>query len=614
MKGKNSIRKRLVILLIILSISPLLLLGTILSWQSYLIQEKQAKDLQQEVSKRALNKIYSFIREQETILRVALKTNDVMKMNYEDLRRFFIKLRTYKDKNYKDVFDELTLLDGNGREIFRISRTAILTLNDLSNRSQSDEFIIPLLTRKTYYSPVDFNEETSEPFLTMSIPIINVRHDQVQGVLVSRLRLKFMWDIIAKVPVGERGVAYILDQDGRVIAHPNPSVVLRGTRYEKMDKYTGIRPGLNGTKVVMDCNQIQLGGQTFHIVTERPISEALKQTYRSLVLIGIFLLFTLSGAIALGFVVIRKIIRPIESLSQTARAITAGDLSRKSEISGNDEIGVLSKAFNTMTSQLVDTIDSLKQHIIERDSANRALKEKTDELQKLNEYLKKEIEEHKRTETALRESHERLLLVLDSLDSAVYVADMKTYEILFVNKYTRRDFGDIEGKICWQTFQSNQSGPCSFCTNNKLLTDKGEPAGVYRWEFQNTKNGRWYYIQDRAIYWVDGRIVRLEIATDITERKRMENDLNESREKYRKLIETANDAIFVAEVETGIIIDANSKAEKLIGRKRDEIIGMHQSELYPKEERSRYLEIFQKYGRQEISTTGELFIAHKDGG
>jgi len=125
----------------------------------------------------------------------------------------------------------------------------------------------------------------------------------------------------------------------------------------------------------------------------------------------------------------------------------------------------------------------------------------------------------------LKQSQEQLLTILDSLEAIVYVTDMKTNEILFINKYVRDIFGDIEGKICWQALQNDQTGPCHFCTNDKLLTPDGNPAGLYTWEFQNTVNGKWYHIHDRAIEWVDGRIVRLEIATDITERRTYEEKL-----------------------------------------------------------------------------------------
>jgi PAS domain S-box-containing protein len=134
------------------------------------------------------------------------------------------------------------------------------------------------------------------------------------------------------------------------------------------------------------------------------------------------------------------------------------------------------------------------------------------------------------TTKELRASRERLYTVLDSIDAAVYVADMGTREILFANKVLRDLFGDVVGQLCWQALQVGQSGPCDFCTNDKLLDSDGEPGGVYSWEFQNTANGRWYEIRDRAIRWVDGRIARLEIAIDITDRKRAQERIQRDSE------------------------------------------------------------------------------------
>jgi PAS domain S-box-containing protein len=136
-----------------------------------------------------------------------------------------------------------------------------------------------------------------------------------------------------------------------------------------------------------------------------------------------------------------------------------------------------------------------------------------------------------------------LLNVLDSLDAAVYVTDIKTHELIFINQYIRNIFGDIEGKTCWQVLQSGQSGPCNFCTNDKLIDSEGKPKDVYQWEFQNTINGRWYDIRDRAIEWMDGRIVRLEIATDITDRKTMEQTLSGQKEFLKNIFNSIQDGI-----------------------------------------------------------------------
>jgi len=137
----------------------------------------------------------------------------------------------------------------------------------------------------------------------------------------------------------------------------------------------------------------------------------------------------------------------------------------------------------------------------------------------------RDMTRRKITENRLKNSHKVLINVLDGIDAIVYVADLQSYEILYVNKHTRNIHGDIRGKICWEALHGRSSGPCDFCTNEKLLTPEGEPGDVHHWEFNNKKNGRWYDIRDRAIEWIDGRVVRLEIATDITELKEAEEML-----------------------------------------------------------------------------------------
>ena len=140
-----------------------------------------------------------------------------------------------------------------------------------------------------------------------------------------------------------------------------------------------------------------------------------------------------------------------------------------------------------------------------------------------------DVTERKRAVAAIQESHERLLTILESLDAIVYVADMETHEVLFANNYAQKVFGNVAGTVCWDTFQKGKDGPCKSCTNDKLLTADGKPAGVCTWEFQNTVTGKWFDIRDRAIPWVDGRMVRLEIAADITARRRMEEELIKSQ-------------------------------------------------------------------------------------
>lgn len=135
-------------------------------------------------------------------------------------------------------------------------------------------------------------------------------------------------------------------------------------------------------------------------------------------------------------------------------------------------------------------------------------------------------------------SYRSIATILDSLDALVYVADFETHELLFINAYGRAIWGDVQGKTCWQTLQAGQTGPCAFCTNDRLLDSRGRSTGVFVWEFRNTVNQRWYQCRDQAIPWVDGRLVRLEVATDISDRKSAEEQLKEAKELAERLAHT----------------------------------------------------------------------------
>ncbi|WP_418141229.1 GGDEF domain-containing protein [Marinobacter sp. MA] len=127
---------------------------------------------------------------------------------------------------------------------------------------------------------------------------------------------------------------------------------------------------------------------------------------------------------------------------------------------------------------------------------------------------------------------EGLRAVLDNLDALVYVSDLETHDLLYMNAYGRKIWGSIDGRKCWEVLQDSAS-PCDFCTNHLLIDAEGTPSPPHIWEFQNRLDQRWYQCRDQAIPWIDGRLVRLEIATDITERKVMELALKEAHEKAR---------------------------------------------------------------------------------
>ena len=154
--------------------------------------------------------------------------------------------------------------------------------------------------------------------------------------------------------------------------------------------------------------------------------------------------------------------------------------------------------------------------------------DENNEIVQVVEHLR-DISKEKQAEMQLRESHERLIAVLNSIDATIYVADMDTREIIFMNRHMIESFGkDSTGDICWKAFR-NASGPCLHCTNDKLIDENKNPTGVCVWQGHNPVTGKFYVNHDRAIQWTDGRIVKLQVATDITDHKNMEEQLRQAQ-------------------------------------------------------------------------------------
>ena len=190
-----------------------------------------------------------------------------------------------------------------------------------------------------------------------------------------------------------------------------------------------------------------------------------------------------------------------------------------------------------------------------------------------------DITAEKRDEEALRRSHQTFLMVLDGIDATIYVADMETYEILFMNKCMIDAFGaDLTGRICHEVFR-RESSPCGHCTNDQLMDADGNPTSACAWETKNPITGKWYINYDRSILWVDSRMVRLQIATDITERKLAEMSIRESEEKFSKAFEKAPLLMTISSIDDGTYLDVNEKFIEVSGFEREEVIGKTSVEL-----------------------------------
>ena len=113
--------------------------------------------------------------------------------------------------------------------------------------------------------------------------------------------------------------------------------------------------------------------------------------------------------------------------------------------------------------------------------------------------------------------------ILDNLQELVYIADMETYELLYYNRALAEEFHipqRLHGK-CYEILQGRRD-PCPFCTNGKLSQD-----GCYVWKFYNQLVGRHFLLSD-SICEFNGRQVRTEIASDITEHVLLQEQLDKN--------------------------------------------------------------------------------------
>lgn len=134
------------------------------------------------------------------------------------------------------------------------------------------------------------------------------------------------------------------------------------------------------------------------------------------------------------------------------------------------------------------------------------------------------------SERKLIRSREVLQIISDNIENIIYVSDVYTHELVFLNKTMADTLGlvsdQLVGKICWKTLQSNQEGPCTFCPVPRMLEEGyGENGQTYTWEFENTVTNKWYLLKDSIVEWTDGRKVHIETATEITHQKLYEERL-----------------------------------------------------------------------------------------
>jgi signal transduction histidine kinase/CheY-like chemotaxis protein len=266
---------------------------------------------------------------------------------------------------------ELSLLDDQGREQLRLSRQAMDRVGGNTDFS-ADERFKEAIVNKIYYGPVKFRHGT-EPFMTLAVA--GARRDA--GVSVVEVNLTFIWDVVNQIHVGRTGKAYVVDAGGRLIAHPDISLVLRNTDLSQLAQ---VRSALTGAEAAdkQAVTALDASGErvlaayakatplNWFVFVELPEREANEPLYAAIARSSIIVLGGLVLALLAALLLARRMVVPIQLLTAGAARIGAGALDHRITIQTGDELEKLGEQLNEMATQLQGSYATLERKVEER--------------------------------------------------------------------------------------------------------------------------------------------------------------------------------------------------------------------------------------------------------
>jgi len=329
---------------------PLLVAGGSEAWFGHRDQKARLNDLLEVEARSAAAKIQDFldgIRDQ-LAWTVQLPWSDSA-----DERR---RLDAFRLLRQVPAVVSLALVDATGRERIFVSR---LGLNKVEGGA--DHSVSPALQNVrpggVWYGPVTFHGG-SEPFLT--IAVAGTR--SAVGVAVAEVNLKLIWDVISAIRVGRTGAAFVLDQPGRLIAHPDISLVLRADQTAIQPLQT-LRASITAQSGEATSGR-DIGGHTvlaamapipgvdWSVVVKQPVAEAFEPIYAALWRTGAVLIVGSGLAAALAYWLTQRMIKPIRILEDGVAQIGAGQFNHRIDIATGDEFERLATRFNEMAGDL----------------------------------------------------------------------------------------------------------------------------------------------------------------------------------------------------------------------------------------------------------------------
>jgi PAS domain S-box-containing protein len=356
-------------------------------------------EVQQELAERIAAGVSGHLERTKGKIELFARLYDLMSMDSNRLRD-----TAYEILDQDLDYNELTLADAEGKEICKVSRYYTYRSNELKNlpydASMTTEF-----TEQTQISKIHLFPLNNLPEINITVPIISSKR-QVTGFLDVGVNVARMWELISKYRIGKDRYAYVVDNQGILVAYQDISSVLAKTDLRKIEiveklliNKVGVfeYEGLEKSRVIGAGALIPLTG--WGVIVEEPLKEAYRDLHiLSAIFFAIFLI-TIAAALMLGLrFSFRSFVHPLRTLQEQATAFAQGRLDHRINLARQDELGQLSETFNKMAADLQQTTVS-------------------------RDILAKEIEQRKLTEEELRETSEALQALVQASPVAIIVLD-----------------------------------------------------------------------------------------------------------------------------------------------------------------------------------------------
>ncbi|WP_407116225.1 adenylate/guanylate cyclase domain-containing protein [Bradyrhizobium sp. LMG 9283] len=347
--------------------------GAMETWISYRATRTQLTDGLEDKAQGAARRIEQSISELDRqISWVTRASQDTLEKRRADYAQLLHQV---------SVVNQLFQLNGDGREVLRVSRQSTTTGGnaDLSR----DVRFTDAVTRGVSYAPAWFADRT--PLMSIS-----VAHSGFNaGVTVAEIDLSFLSDFLSDAQVGKAAFAYVVDPRGRVLATSSKGPEI-GKDLSKLPQVAaaiapGHEPDTSGTDfnghAVMSAASIvpKLG---WSVLFEQPTTQALMPIRDQLVRIALLIGMGLLVAILAGTLLARRMIIPITALRDGAHKLGEGDFSHRIDVHTSDELEDLAGQFNRMADQIQETYSNLETKVEER---TRDLAQSIHELKVLEE-------------------------------------------------------------------------------------------------------------------------------------------------------------------------------------------------------------------------------------